>query len=289
MFHDRSCNTYCRHWRGKACHWRWSDELNQRSWCSIHRRIWRSVFHDRNQYGWSHVLHHRNTCGKPCRSWRNVFLDRNRCRRWHCEACRWCWSDVLLHRNRCDIHCRSWRNILHRRWLHRIWYGIHCKIWRNAIHNRSWCGERCRRWRGVACNWRWGATPGRLMRRAHRSSSCHLALWREKMQPVRPRQSVPWTAHSPNFPSSSRVPEPDPRASSRHPVDCSETCRNYTWSHPKGRERHKDKVLTLKVTLLYNDLEPIGLSITKESLPPFPNGSNHALSRPFLPTKPGVA
>ena len=80
------------------------------------------------------------------------------------------------------------------------------------------------------------------------------------MQPVQPGQSVPWTAHFPDFPSSSRVPEPDPRASSRHPVDCSETCRNYIWSWPRGRERHKDKVLTLKVTLLYNDLEPNGLS-----------------------------
>ena len=64
------------------------------------------------------------------------------------------------------------------------------------------------------------------------------------------RQSVPWTADFPDFPSSSRVPEPDPRASSRHPVDCSKTCR----------ERHKDKVFTLKVTLLFNDLEPNGLS-----------------------------
>ena len=58
-----------------------------------------------------------------------MFHDRNRCRRWHCETCRWCWSDVLLYRNRCGMQYRSVSNVCRD--------SNRCRRWSDVLHHMS--------------------------------------------------------------------------------------------------------------------------------------------------------
>ena len=140
----------------------------------------------------------------------------------------------------------------HRSWLHhRSWHGIHCKILKNAFHDRSWCGERYGHWRGGACRWRWSDVL--------QEDWCDLPI---DLRPAtlhcdqrRRDQCVQGNRYlgQPVFQIFNLTREPvqgTPLAVLRH-------AKATLFSWPKAEsKRRRDKVLTLKVTVLHNDLEP---------------------------------